>query len=72
MTLAQEEEYQRILENPKSADLDGGPSHLIVSDIECLCMLNKLPDAIESLKSELLSELQVLLSFTNKVSERAK
>jgi len=49
------------LDNPKTADLDGGPSHLIVIDIECLCMLNKLPDAVESLKSELLSELQNIL-----------
>ena len=64
MTLAQEEEFQRILDNPKLSDLNGGPAHMIVIDIECLGMLNKLPDAMESLRAELLPELQNVLIRT--------
>lgn len=61
LTLAQEDEFNKILDNPKAANLTDGPSHVIVIDVECLGLLNKLPDAVESLKSDLLDELQTVV-----------
>jgi hypothetical protein len=62
LTLAQEEEYLRILEHPKLANLTEGPAHVIVIDVECLAMLNRLPNVIDALKSEVLNELQTIVS----------
>ena len=53
---------QEILEDPKLADLNEGPSHTIVIDVECLAMLNKIPEAVDHLKSELKNELQSVVS----------
>ncbi len=61
LTLAQEDEFNRILDNPKLASLTEGPAHVIVIDIECLAMLNQLPKVLEALKSELLNELQSIV-----------
>ena len=62
ISLVEEGEFQKILENPKYADVREGPSHAIIIDVECLSLLNKLPDAIEHLKSELLNELQGIVN----------
>ena len=56
------DDFQEILDNPKLADFNEGPSHMIVIDIECLAMLNKLPDALDHLKSELKHEMQSIVS----------
>jgi exocyst complex component 4 len=62
ISLVEEGEFQKILENPKYADVQEGPAHAIIIDVECLSLLNKLPDAIEHLKSELLNELQGIVT----------
>ena len=62
ISLVEEGEFQKILENPKFADIQEGPAHAIVINVECLSLLNKLPDAMEHLKSELLSELQGIIT----------
>ena len=67
MTLAQEEEFQSILKNPKLADLSEGPFHVIVIDIECLALLNQLPNAIEAVKSDLLNELQSIVTRSTQI-----
>ena len=67
MTLAQEEEFQNILKNPKLADLSEGPIHVIVINIECLALLNQLPNAIEAVKSDLLNELQSIVSVSTQI-----
>jgi len=60
--IANDEDFQEILEDPKLADLNEGPSHTIVIDVECLAMLNKIPEAVDHLKSELKNELQSIVS----------
>ncbi len=67
LTLAQEEEFEGILKNPKLANLSEGPSHVIVIDIECLALLNQLPSAIDAIKSDLLNELQVIVSKSTQI-----
>ena len=72
MTLLQEEEFQNILKNPKLASLSEGPMHVIVINIECLALLNQLPNAIEAVKSDLLNELQSIgnLKDTSKLMKK--
>ena len=72
MTLLQEEEFQNILKNPKLASLSEGPMHVIVINIECLALLNQLPNAIEAVKSDLLNELQSIgnLKDTSKLLKK--
>ena len=67
MTLLQEEEFQNILKNPKLASLSEGPMHVIVINIECLALLNQLPNAIEAVKSDLLNELQSIVSVSTQI-----
>ena len=67
MTLVQEEEFQNILKNPKLASLSEGPMHVIVINIECLALLNQLPNAIEAVKSDLLNELQSIVSVSTQI-----
>ena len=67
MTLAQEEEFQTVLKNPKLADLSEGPFHVIVIDIECLALLNQLPNAIDAVKSDLLNELQSIVTRSTQI-----
>ena len=62
MSLVEEEEFQKILENPKLAECQEGPAHAIIIDVECLALLNKLPDALDHLKSEMLNELQGIIN----------
>ena len=62
LTLAQEEEFEKILQNPKLANLSEGPANVIVIDIECMALLNQLPNAIEAIKSDLLNELQSIVT----------
>ena len=70
MTLLQEEEFQNILKNPKLASLSEGPMHVIVINIECLALLNQLPNAIEAVKSDLLNELQSIGNLKEKIHEK--
>ena len=60
--LVEESDVKKILENPKLADFQEGPTHAIIIDVECLSLLNKIPDAIDHLKSELLNELQGIIN----------
>ena len=53
---------QEILEHPKLADFNEGPAHTIVIDVECLAMLNKVPDTVEHLKTEMKNEMQSIIS----------
>ena len=62
ISLVEEGEIQKILENPKLADIQEGTAHAIIIDVECISLLNKLPEAIEHLKSELLNELQGIVN----------
>ena len=62
MSLIEEEEFQKVLENPKHADVREGHAHAIIIDTECISLLNKLPEAVEHLKSELLNELQSIVT----------
>jgi len=64
LTPGEEDEWNLILEDPDLADPTHGPAHAILIDMECLAMLNKLPDAVESLSSELQSQLLQILSKT--------
>ena len=53
---------QEILEDPKLADFKEGPVHTIVIDVECLAMLNKIPETAKHLESQLKNELQAIVS----------
>ena len=53
---------QEILEDPKLADFKEGPVHTIVIDVECLAMLNKIPETARHLESQLKNELQAIVS----------
>ena len=67
LTLVQEEEFEKIVKNPKLADLSEGPSHVIVIDIECLALLNQLPTAVDAIKSDLLNELQLIVTRSTQI-----
>ena len=67
LTLVQEEEFEKIVKNPKLAELSEGPSHVIVIDIECLALLNQLPVAIDAIKSDLLNELQSIVTRSTQI-----
>ena len=67
LTLAQEEELIQIIKNPKLANLSEGPAHVIVIDIECLALLNLLPQVIDALKSDLLNELQAIVTRSTQI-----
>ena len=53
---------QEILEDPKLADFKEGPVPTIVIDVECLAMLNKIPETAKHLESQLKNELQAIVS----------
>ena len=67
LTLIQEEEFEKIVKNPKLADLSEGPSHVVVIDIECLALLNQLPAAVDAIKSDLLNELQMIVTRSTQI-----
>ena len=64
LTPAEEDDWQRILGDPDTADPAMGPAHAILLDMECLAMLNKLPETVESLNSELQKQLFSILTRT--------
>ena len=41
----------------QAAHQDQGPAHSILIDMECLAMLNRLPDAVESLTADLQNQV---------------
>ena len=65
LTPTEEDDWNRILADPDLADVTAGPAHCILIDMECLAMLNKLPDTLESLQSELQRQLFQILSRTS-------
>ncbi|XP_023334937.1 exocyst complex component 4 isoform X4 [Eurytemora carolleeae] len=70
---AEEDSWNLILENPEKADPSKGPAHCILIDMECLALLNRLPEAIESLTSELQGQLfQILTRSTHQLLDTAK
>jgi len=70
---AEEDSWNLILEDPSQADPAQGPAHSILIDMECLAMLNKLPEALESLTTDLQSQLfQILTRTTHQLHETGK
>ena len=70
---ADEDAWNQALESPELADQDLGPAFSILIDMECLTMLNKLPDAVESLTGELQNQLfQILTRTTHQLIESGK
>jgi hypothetical protein len=62
---AAEDAWQLVLEHPEQADpAQGGPAHAILIAVECLAMLNRLPDAVEALTTELQGQLFQIMSRT--------
>jgi len=73
LTPAEEDSWNMILDNPGSANPDQGPAHSILIDMECLAMLNRLPDAMESLTGDLQNQLfQILTRTTHQLIESGK
>ena len=70
---ADEGAWNQALENPQTADQELGPAFSILIDMECLTMLNKLPDAVESLTADLQNQLfQILTRTTHQLIESGK
>ena len=70
---ADEDTWNHALENPEVADSELGPAFSILIDMECLTMLNKLPDSVESLTGELQNQLfQILTRTTHQLIESGK
>ena len=65
LTPAEEDDRNKIHNDPDAADLPLGPAHAILIDIEFLVMLNKLPVTVESLNSDLQKQLSQILSRTS-------
>ena len=59
---AEEDEWQKILNDPDTADPSLSPAHAILIDIECLAMLNKLPETVDSLSADLQKQLFSILT----------
>jgi len=59
---AEEDTWQRILADPDTADATLGPAHAILIDMECLAMLNKLPETVDSLAADLQKQLFSILT----------
>lgn len=70
---ADEGAWNQALENPQTADQELGPAFSILIDMECLTMLNKLPDAVDSLTADLQNQLfQILTRTTHQLIESGK
>ena len=65
LTPAEEDDWNKILNDPDAADSTLGPAHAILIDMECLSILNKLPETVESLNSDLQKQLSQILSRTS-------
>ena len=61
LTPAEEDDRNKILNDPDAADSTLGPAHAILIDMECLSILNKLPETVESLNSDLQKQLSQIL-----------
>ena len=59
---AEEDEWQKILNDPDTADPSLSPAHAILIDMECLAMLNKLPETVDSLSADLQKQLFSILT----------
>jgi len=64
LTPQEEDEWHAILGEPDLADPSLGPAHAILIDIECLSLLNKLPETVESLGGELQKQMFSILTRT--------
>ena len=62
---AEEDEWNKILAEPEAADPSQGPAHSILIDMECLAMLNKMPETVETLNSDLQKQLFQILTRTS-------
>ena len=65
LTPAEEDEWNKILADPEAADPSQGPAHSILIDMECLAMLNKMPETVETLNNELQKQLFTILTRTS-------
>merc|ERR1719376_202393 len=65
LTPAEEDDWNKILNDPDAADATLGPAHAILIDMECLALLNKLPESVESLNSDLQKQLSQILTRTS-------
>ena len=73
LTPAEEDDWNKILEDPESADQSLGPAHCILINMECLAMLNKMPDTVETLNGELQKQLfQILTRTSQQLSESGR
>ena len=73
LTPAEEDEWNKILADPDSADVSLGPSHCILIDMECLAMLNKMPETVETLNGDLQKHLfQILTRTSQQLSESGR
>ena len=64
---AEEDEWQKILGDPDAADPSLSPAHAILIDMECLAMLNKLPETVDSLSADLQKQLFSILTRTTQL-----
>lgn len=64
---AEEDEWQKILGDPDTADPSLSPAHAILIDMECLAMLNKLPETVDSLSADLQKQLFSILTRTTQL-----
>ena len=65
LTPAEEDDWNKILADPDSADTAQGPAHSILINMECLAMLNKMPETVETLNGDLQKQLFQILSRTS-------
>jgi len=68
-TPAAEDTWQLVLQHPDQADpVQGGPAHAILIAVECLALLNRLPDAVEALNTDLQGQLfQIMTRTTHQI-----
>lgn len=71
---AAEDAWQLVLQHPEQADPgQGGPAHAILIAVECLAMLNRLPDAVDALNTELQGQLfQIMTRTTHQIIESGR
>ena len=73
LTPAEEDEWNKVLSDPDSADPGLGPAHSILINMECLAMLNKLPEAVDSLNQDLQKQLfKILTNTSQQLSESGR
>ena len=73
LTPAEEDEWNKILTDPDLADPSLGPAHSILINMECLAMLNKMPETVENLNGDLQKQLfQILTRTSQQLSESGR